>query len=82
MDDWTNKGSGPLIAPDRLKGLSVRSDTRGLLHLFSQVAALALTTTLLALAGRIIRKPMISPTHKLRARERKAVRCDISCWPA
>jgi fatty acid desaturase len=49
MDDWTNKGSGPLVAPDRLKALSVRSDSRGLLHLFSQIATLAVTSTLLAL---------------------------------
>ncbi|HEX4507857.1 MAG TPA: fatty acid desaturase [Alphaproteobacteria bacterium] len=48
MDDWTNKGSGPLVAPDRLKQLSVRSDRRGLIHLFSQMATLAVTTTLIA----------------------------------
>jgi fatty acid desaturase len=47
MDDWTNQGSGPLVTPERLKQLSVRSDRRGLTQLFSQVAALAATSTLI-----------------------------------
>ncbi|MDE1173152.1 MAG: fatty acid desaturase [Parvibaculaceae bacterium] len=38
-----------LIEPARLRMLSVRSNTRGLLQLFSQLAAIAVTTTLLAL---------------------------------
>jgi fatty acid desaturase len=51
MDDWTNQGSGPLVAPERLKQLSVRSDRRGLIQLFNQVAALAATSTLIAVAN-------------------------------
>jgi fatty acid desaturase len=51
MDDWTNKGSGPLVAPERLKQLSVRSDARGLIHLFSQVAALVVISTLIAVSS-------------------------------
>jgi fatty acid desaturase len=51
MDDWTNKGSGPVVAPERLKQLSARSDVSGLIQLFSQVAALAATSTLIAVSN-------------------------------
>lgn len=47
MEDWSNQASGPLIVPERLKQLSLRSDRRGLIQLFSQLAALAATSTLI-----------------------------------
>ena len=50
MDDWTNQASGPLVTPERLKQLSLRSDRRGLLQLLSQFVALAATSTLLFVA--------------------------------
>jgi hypothetical protein len=50
MDDWINHRSGPMVGTERLKQLSRRSDLRGLLQLSSQVAALGVTSTLMALA--------------------------------
>jgi fatty acid desaturase len=49
MDDWTNLRSGPLVTPERLKQLSIRSDRRGLIQLFSQIAALAIASAGIAL---------------------------------
>lgn len=48
MDDWVAKNRLSLLAPERLKALSVRSDWRGTFHLLSQVGALIVTTVLLA----------------------------------
>jgi len=49
MDDWINQQSGPIITPDRLKQLSVRSDLSGLVQLGTKLGALAATSTLMAM---------------------------------
>jgi fatty acid desaturase len=48
MDDWVNQPSGPLVAPQRLKELSIRSDREGLLQLATHLAALIVTGSLIA----------------------------------
>lgn len=48
MDDWIAKHGATLVSPQRLKALSSRSNLRGLLYLGSQIAALAVTSMLLA----------------------------------
>ena len=50
MQDWIAASGRKLVDGGRLKELSIRSDARGLLQLGSQLGALALTTTALALA--------------------------------
>jgi fatty acid desaturase len=50
MDNWVSKRGEALLSPQRLKVLSARSDARGLFYLGSQIAALAVTTLLLALS--------------------------------
>jgi fatty acid desaturase len=54
MDDWVNQRSGPLVPPERLKQLSLRSDASGLIQLFSQFAALGVTSASIAYSsGRV-----------------------------
>jgi fatty acid desaturase len=48
MENWISKRGEALLSPQQLKALSVRSDAQGLVHLGTQIAALAVTSSLLA----------------------------------